>query len=228
MYGLEGWIVQTDNQQDWDTISQVWDTSVPKDDDSVVMDESYVEDTDSVFESGAVSTQQLWDQELLGPERIWQKQGMLSMAKNPVGFKAGVPDTFFPTDYMKINVSKKYHASTDSGVLFGIASPDYGFAAADNNIVSGITCTKGFYVLAHLEELMSTAMLGFMGILEAGAESPYEDIVNFITVNLEKINTISGVGALTPVTWTAALKLTMGLRTVGSIRQTTIGPDAQA
>lgn len=229
MYAVEGWILQSESPAtDFLDQDALWDAAVPKDDDLADLDSSWVADTDPVKEMGEVSVSQLFDQELLMPERVFQREKLISLANSAaIGFLPGTPDTFIPTDFFHINVTKKYKVMFDSGLVFGFASPAMN-ASADNDIIDDTAFQDGFYILKFLEEFIDKAMIDITGKFEAGAESPYEDIMTFLLVTLEKVNAEGTAMVWTSSTWGVAMKGIMGLRVPGRFSHTTMGPDGQA
>ncbi len=228
VYGVEGWILQTDDPEtDMLDINTLWDSSVPKDDNATSFDTTQASDADEVFDPGQISLPQLFDQELFNPERVFQRHKMVSLASNPTGFVAGTPDTFFATDMFAINIKKKYKVNMDSALLFGVSSP--GLAeSADNNVVPtvGGTVSGGFWMLRYLQEFMDKAAIDMLGAVEVGAETPYDTIINFLLGILDKFNEKAGAG-FAGITIQCIGKCTMGVNVPGRFSFGTIGPDAE-
>jgi len=232
MYGAEGWIVQSDSAADFQQQDAMWDASVPKDDSSAdLLDTSFAANVISMMEVGEINVAQLFDQELLGPERFFQREKILSYATFPSGFKAGTPNTYIPGDVFPVNIGKRYKATRQSGVLFGIGSPDFA-AASDPHVVpqlGSLATAQSMYALRFLENYLDSAMVSLIGLTEAGADTPYDEILDFVQELLEKINSGGGGSSqFEPVTWTAAGVATAGIQVPGRIQHTSIGPDSQS
>ncbi len=232
MYGCEGWIARTEILTDYQDMNTLWDSAVPKNQAGVqVLDPNDAVIAESFFQLGEVALAQILGQEVLGPERIFQRESMLSFANAPSGFKDATPDTYIPAQVFQINVGKKYTVRDFNGLMFGIASPDY--AVADDNdiipVLGSVGTRQAFYALQFLEEYMDMAMISLLGLTEAGAESPYVDVLTFIEELLERVNA-GGGGSLQfeGTNWTGAMRATAGIQVPGMIQHTTLGPDAQA
>lgn len=231
LYGLECWILKSDSFADFATINNLWNTMVPKDDGVVELDDDFTLDVDNVFEPGLVNPAQIFDQELLGPERIYQTQKMHSIATTQFGFKPGSPDTFFPSSLERANIKKKYRAIDDSAAVWGISSPALDALTSEASILGGVALeVDGFYIMKYMSDFIDKAMVDLVGtgLTETGAESPFEDIMDFTLELLENAGVNNSTGDFTPITWTVAGKMTAGVRVPGTRTQTTIGPDAQA
>lgn len=229
LYGAEAWILQTDTAGDFFDMNVLWDSFVPKDSTIELLDDTSTSDVAASQEIGLINVSQLFEVEVLAPERIFQREKMLSLANRPTGFATGT-NTFFPTDTFDINISKKYNVKTDSGLVFGISSPDMAATGANNDVIPGSAFgeTEAFFVMRYLGEFMQNAMVAVVTLFEAGAESPYEDLMDFLQILLEDVNVTSSVGAWTPIIWTAAARATCGIRVPGTMTHDTIGPDAEA
>lgn len=229
-FGLEGWLLQTDAPVDFSTMETLWDSQVPKDDDTETIDESHAIDTDPFFEPSKVSLTQIFDMELLQPERVFQLQKWISLATMPIGLEPGSPTTWIPSHFQKIEVTKNYRSGPDSGLLFGVASPDFVSlkAGVSDNLLNVITDSKGMYVMAHLEQFIENAMISMIDLVETGAETPFDDLLTFINKNLETAMIDDATDGFQTVTWQAFLKMTVAVNTVGEVAMSTIGPDQEA
>lgn len=232
MYGCEGWIVQSEAAADFQSQDTLWDTGVPKDDSSSdVLDTTFTTNTISMMEAGEINVAQLFDQELLGPERFFQREKMLSYANAPSGFKDATPDTCIPADTFPVNVGKRYLSRRQSGVLVGIGSPDFA-ATNDNDVIpqlGALGTAQSMYAMRFMENYLDSAMVALITLVEAGAETPYDEILDFVQSLLEKMNSGGGgSGRFDPVTWTASGVATAGIMVPGRVRHSTIGPDSQA
>lgn len=231
MYGVEGWIVQSTNAADFQDQNTLWDTAVPKDDSGDDdLDISTTEDVTSFIEAGEVTPSQLFDQELLGPKRVFQREKMLSFANAPSGFKDATPDTYIPGDQFDIDITTRYKVQRQSGLLFAFGAPDF-LAAVDNDVVpqlGGLATNASMYALRFLGNFLDNAMVSLIGLEEAGAETPYVEILDFIEELLEKVNVGSAGGSWFAVNWSAGMRATAQITVPGFLRHNALGPDSQA
>lgn len=232
MYGLEGWILKSDDFTDFQTIANLWDAMVPKDDGVVELDDDFANDADNFFEPGLVNPSQLFDQELLGPERVFQRQQMLTIANASfAAFIPGTPNKYIPSQFVPISVMKKYRVMDDSALLWGISSPNIDALTTNDDTFRGTTlAVDGFYIMRYITDFLDKAMVDLVGggLTESGAESPYEDIMDFLLLLLESPGRDSSVADWSAITWSIAGKMTGGCKVTGSLVHTTLGPDAQA
>lgn len=231
MYAMEGWICRTEVLSDFQAMQTLWNAAVPKDTALSTLDEDDASDSQSFFEAGLVNLAQVFGQEVLGPERVFQREKMLSFANAPSGFKDATPDTYIPAEAFEINVRKKYTVRDFNGLLLGVGSPDYAVANDDDIIpqLGGLGTRQSFYALRFLQEFMDMAMISLIGLVEAGAETPYTDILTFIQELLERMN-VGGGGSLQfeGTNWSSAVRATAGIQVPGMFNHQTLGPDAQA
>lgn len=233
MYGLTGWLLRSDDEDsDFGDIQALWDAYVPKDDAGEAPDESVTGDTDEEVAIGNINVSEMFDIEMNGPERVWKREKMLTMAQAATGFHLTTTPAilFMPSDVVSIQVKKRYKAMQNAGLLFGFSSPNY--ASADNNLIPSVgtgDVVRGMEIMRYLSEHMDKAAIDFLGLIEAGAESPYTDILTFVINLMEGINVSSGTnGAFTAVTFDVSMKMTCGVKVPGHFQFGTLGPDMQA
>ncbi len=228
-FGLEGWMLQTDDiATDFADQTVLWDTSVPKDDGSEVLDTSFAVDADSMFEPGAVDAAQMFDQELLNPHRIYQINPLITLASNPTGFVQGTPPTFHPTYLAKIDIHNRYRTAFDGALVFGGGAPAWD-ATTNNDIIRILgTHQKALYAMGHIDDVIDKAMIDFLLLTEAGAESPYDDIMTWLMNLLDTVQEKSSAGAFTASSCTFTSKMIAGIAVPGTLRGRTLGPDMQA
>lgn len=227
MYGAQGWLLKSTTPADYAAMDTLWDKFVPKDNDTIDLDEIVTADTATMFEPGQISVSQLLDQEIGGPIRFFNKSEIVSYQTSFRNMNPTVTN-HHPNDFFDFGIKRKYHAKENTGILFGFGSPDMAAAGVDTDIVESTvgTTTDGFFTLAHIEDFLDKAMIEATAFTEAGAESPYEDIMNFLIDTLEEINENTVLFETT--TWKVHAKGTVGIKTPGRLSHTTLGPDAQA
>lgn len=236
IYGIQGWLLVTDDPAaDFLDHDALWDSFVPKPvaAASAALDLSIAADTTAAQEPGQVSISQIFDQELFGPERIFSREKMVGLPISPIGFEPGAPSTFLPVDDFMINSNKSYRAGAgDMGLVYGLSSPDLaGLASGDDDIIDPIgtaTVTGSFYVMKYINEFLDKALVDLVGLIETGAESPYEDVMIWLVGMLERTGERSGGGAFTSTSWTCKGKMTCGIWVPGKFEHRSIGPNGQA
>lgn len=227
MYGAQGWLLKSEVVADFEVMDTLWDKFVPKDNDVVDLDSSIVADTDSMYEPGFINVSQMLDVEVGDPHRFFNRNKIVSWMTSFRGFSPTVT-THHPNDFFKFGIPNKFKARENMGVLFGFGSPDMANAAVDPEVIVGTagSSTDAFFILKHMEDFLDKAMIEASAFTEAGAESPYEDIMNFL------INTLEGINENTVLfeagVWRVWAKGTAGIEVPGRMAHTSLGPDAQA
>lgn len=230
-YGFEGWLLSSDEMgTDFLDHTTLWDVGVPKDDGLAVILDSDTPVTAPMFEPGLINESQLFNQEVWNPERVYQRSKLISFANTTVPFASeAAADTFFPLDYFKVNINKKIKTHMDAGLVFGVASPAWDVTGNnDVIIVLGGSVTKSLYALAHIDDVIDKAMIDFLLLHETGAESPYDDLMTWLSAILDTRQESGSNGSFTQAIWTCTSKMTMGMAVPGSIKGRTLGPDMEA
>lgn len=227
MYGAQGWILESHNSADFAAMDTLWDKFVPKDNDVIDIDATTTADTDSMYEPGKVNVSQLLDQEISNPERFFNKAKILSYQTSYRNMNPTVTN-HHANDFFHFGIPHKYSVRENSGILFGVGSPDMSGAGVDTDVIESTSgnAFDGFFILKHIEDFLDKAMLEATPFTEAGAESPYEDIMNFLIDTLEEIN--ENVVLFETTTWKVHAKGTAGIRTPGRLAHTALGPDSGA
>ncbi len=229
-YAIEGWMLQTDDiATDFADQTAIWDTSVPKDDGSETLDSGFAPQVASVFEPGLMDAAQLFDQELLAPHRVFQVSPIITLASRPVGFIPGSPSTFHPSDVVPISITKRYKNSFSGAFVMGAGSPAWD-VSSNNDIlpILGPTHQISMYAMAHIDDIIDKAMIDFLLLTEAGATTPYDDVMTWLMALLDQVQEEQSVGSFTAGTITFASKLIAGIAVPGTVRGRTLGPDMQA
>ncbi len=230
VYGAQGWLLQAFTIADFDAIDTLWDSMVPKDNDTLDLDTSEAVDANSFFELEQLNVSQLLDVEVGGPERFFNRHKMMTALNmtSPL-WTTGGGNTIFHNDMFEVNMKRKYHAKDDLAILFGVGSPDMADVGASAPAISSPVGSNvdAFFMLKHIEDFMDKAMLAATPFIETGAESPYEDILNFLLETLEKVNE-NGTALFTGGSFHVFAKATAGIRTPGRMAHTSMGPDSQA
>lgn len=186
LYGLDGYIISVEDPDSPFAYDTFWDRFVPKaigwGEGGMDLDNN-TQNTLSFYEPGEATVEDIMD---LGdqPERVFKHRGMRTVVNNPAGynFVASDASTFFPVAAVPINVTKKYRiAQRESVLLFGAASP----------LLTDVTTSQKSSVgeetwayLKYAADYLSDAFLSLIGDIEAGAESPYINILDDIEEEL--------------------------------------------
>lgn len=180
IYGVDGYIIGVEDPDTVKTYTLMWDTFVPKAtgwaSGGLNLDTG-AQDTLSFFEPGQATVEDIMDLGQL-PERIYKHRGMRTVLNNPIGynFVASDASTYFPGAVIPLNVNKKYRVGQmESAVIFAGASP----LLTDVTVTEKSTVTEETWgYLKYAADFLHMAYLALIGDVEAGAESPYENVMD--------------------------------------------------
>lgn len=182
-FGFSGELVPVNDPDTGVGIDTLWDEMVTK---TAVATEAYgtsgitvdydwdTADTDPDVEPGEVDVNDLTGlldatREIFPPRIEW-----MSAAKgNPMSVAAGTPDTYTPRAFKQFRSSRKMVAAQPSYAMLALSAP-----ALDRNIASASTMgtVKDWAILENLRNVMDDFWRINTGMIESGAESPYDFI----------------------------------------------------
>lgn len=181
VYALDGYMIGVEDADSPVVYDNIWDRFVPKAigwaQGGLDIDTAGI-DTLSFYEPGQATVEDIVD---VGstPERIFQHRGLRTVVNNPAGynFVASNASTYFPVAEIPVNVTKKYRSNKDreNVVLFAASSP----------LLTDVTVTQKSSVseetwayLKYGADFLHQAYLSLIGDIEAGAESPFINILD--------------------------------------------------
>ncbi len=182
---VEGWILpilDPDAGASWDA---VWDALVPKDTDVDVMDlDSVATDATSFFEPGEMAMANLFNVGLQ-PRRIYHHHKILSIADGAVGVVQDNQTPFqleyTPGGKLTINIGRNIAVSQPSLLAFA-----FGVPLMDDTAVGVPTVLSESQIpqVKYMRDVLSRAMLHQLGLIEAGAETPWEEASALLRLHL--------------------------------------------
>lgn len=181
-YAVDGYILPVldpDSSPSYDTI---WDTLVPKDNDTDTIDlDTQASDIQSFYEPGESAMSEIMDVGLQ-PERIFNMQRMRSFA-NSVFKKeeAGVLE-WSMSDVVKIKIRKRYFVKQPSVVVFALGNPD--LTDTTTNIDLALAENEWARV-KYMELVLEQALMKHFGLVEATAETPWEEAAALLRKYIE-------------------------------------------
>ncbi len=207
LYGADGWLipdVDPDSSEPWD---EVWDKHVDKAQDvsSGGFDlDIALADTGPVWEPGEVNLARIMDMSVLQDDHQWfRRRKMVTFASSPSGYEvvAAGADKYIPVDVFKVRSRKNIMADVMSVSLFGLSLP------ANNAVTTAEGSTpaneKEWMQIKYLEVVLEQAWMHLVGLVEAGAETPWEDasllIQSYLAPDVYEANagSFGGGGGLT-------------------------------
>jgi hypothetical protein len=170
-----------------DSWDDLWDRYVPKDEDTsesaatYTLDMSRDSEDQAPFEEPGESS----PNELFGvrepSEVLFKRDRLLSLANSPIGYEGASVDTFSATEVYGVNVRRRIAFPQGGFVAFGIASPSWD--DVDNysgNSPNAIASIQDLLMYGNLPDFLHVARLAIIGATEAGAETPFVDVLSLI------------------------------------------------
>lgn len=185
-YAMEAWVLPIDDPDATADFDDIWDTLVPKDSDVQTLDlDAQTADTSVFYEPGETDWQALFDLGLR-PDRVWHRVKELSI-NNTMGLKFVDSQTPFapkwqPGDQFRFNLKRKVRIRNPSVFLIGVGVP-----AGDDTItvVESPLAENEWGRVKYLGDTLKMAMMDVLGIIEAGAETPWEDATDLLQKHLD-------------------------------------------
>ncbi len=182
MYSIAGYILPVLDPDSAVTLEALWDTLVPKDNDTDTIDlDTAGADTAPFFEPGEVAFEQVLDIGLQ-PEKIYQRNAMLSFASSPHKQEDTSVLEWTPSEVVDIRVRKRYRVSQPSALVFALAIP-----AMDDTTGTAVTVAveDEWPRLKYIELVLEQSLMQFFGLIEAGAETPWTEAAQLLRQHLE-------------------------------------------
>lgn len=183
LYGVDGFVLAVPDPDTLDSVDDLWDRLVDKDDDlgpnSLDLDETAA-DTDNLYEAGEPSVGAILDAHIYKDDNHWfRRRGLMSFATSPTGFHwvTSEVSTYQPRDFFKIRARKPIYTEYMSMSLLGLSMPNVvTFATVPNSPSSNSEWLRQKYIEVVLEQ----AWMSLLGVTEAGAETPWEDAASLV------------------------------------------------
>ncbi len=166
---------------DWDTL---WDQYIPKDEDTsevaatIGVDVSRDTTDVTVFEEpGEASPNELFS--MREPtQRLWKRDEFLSLVSSPHAYEGAAVDTFTMGERYSVDVNERIHFPTGGFVALGIASPNWDDVATP--VPNAMANIGDVLIYENLPDFLHVARLALLGATEAGAETPFVDVLSLI------------------------------------------------
>ncbi len=185
MYACEAYILPVFDPDAVQTYDALWDRLVPKDTDTQTMDlDTGAADSSPMFEPGEPDWTNLFDVGVR-PKKLFSRYKLITPnnpmhkfndTETPFAFK------WFPGDIFKIRISPKMRVKQPSVLVVGFGSP-----ALDDTTTSvpGALLENEWPRIKYGSEMLRRAMSHLLGLVEAGAETPWEEATALLVKHLE-------------------------------------------
>lgn len=213
MYGCDGWVVLVEDPDTAITYGSLWNNMVPKDQDmaSGAFDLDTGSDNKPFFEPGEPTLEAILDAANVDKDsHFFKRRKLITYASMPRGFDTGAtPDSYFPMDVFPINTIPRIGVQHYSCAMLGFASPAFDDV---NQLDYSTPASEAEWIqLQYLEVVLEQAWMYMVGLVEVGAETPYEDAALMIEDFLEPTVSEETTGQFQALTYSVFTKATWGL-----------------
>lgn len=213
LYGIDGFVLPMPDPDTPDSVDDLWDRLIDKDDDltagALDLDETAA-DTDNLYEAGEPSLGNILDMHLYKDDNHWfKRRGLMSFATSPTGFNwvDSNLSTYHPRDFFKIRARKKIFTEFFSISLLGVSVP----TVITTSTVGMSPANRAQWMQQkYLEVVLEQAWMSLVGLTETGAETPWEDAALYVQELLEPdpyeqntgaFQTLSSLRVFAETTW---------------------------
>lgn len=187
LYGVDGRILQDTDPGDAQNLDTEWDQLVTKDADvasgAFTMDPGTSQSA-PMFEPGEPSMEELLGMGFTDPKtEFYKRRKMLSFMSIPRGFEVGTPDHFIPGDVFKFHARRKMFVDVMSNAVLVFSNP--GLDDMTTGVATTFSSETKWMQMKYFEVVLEQAWMQLMGLVEAGAETPWEEAALLVEEVLE-------------------------------------------
>lgn len=223
MYAIEGWILPVHDPDLADTYEDIWDALVPKDTDVDTLDlDTEALDTTPFYEPGEADLSGLFEVGLV-PERIYHRHQLVTLTSGHasmfVGVTAADVEQWMPADNFRLSIKKNYAIMQPSVLVFGCASP----SLDDTTTTLPTAMAENEWArIKYIGDTLSEAMKDVLGLVEPGAETPWEEATDLLRKHLEPDLLEESAGQFAGSTWQVFSQAVIDHSVTGEISVNTI------
>jgi len=202
MGAVEGWVLPVEDPDTAQTMEIVWDLFVPKDTGANVLDlDTATQVTTPFFEPGEVYWESIFD---IGtqPRRLYHHHFMSTVAHNAVAVNRD-PETPFLYEFLPGKVvrfgSGPFSVDGPSLLVFGAAAPLMDVTSASAALDA--LAEEDWGQLQFIDHVLERAQLSLLGLVEAGAETPWEEAAVLLRTYLDPIVLEETAGSFVGINW---------------------------
>lgn len=227
LYGIGGYVMPLPDGDSALNFDVLWDNLVPKDVDEAqgAFDlDTAATDTTPEFEIGEIDWNAVFEMQALKPIEIFKRRKMLTLATSSVGYStvdAGT-DLYTPVDHFSTHLKRSVKVGSPSLVLFGFSSPDT-LQSVSAQFTS--PTEQQWVMLTYLEMALEDAFKNLIGLVEAGAETPYDEMSAFVAALIEPSIFEQDAGSFVGVTYTVFTRTVFDITVPGTMLMKTLTSD---
>lgn len=223
LYACEGWILPIPDPDGSASYDDMWDLLVPKDTDSTTMDlDTLSVDATPFFEPGEPDLTGIFDVGVQ-PERLYKREKLLTAATGAISV-ARDPETPFAYesllgDSFGIRIKRRLRVRNPSVLVFAVASPSMDDTVS---VVDGHLLEAEWPQVKYIGNVLERAILHILGLVEAGAETPWEEAIVLLKKHLEPDPFEQSANNFISPTWIVTCKGIVDHSVTGNLQSATI------
>lgn len=221
LYGVSGFVIQVPDPETAILFDTIWDNFVPKDvaESSGAFDlDTDAADATAEFEMGEPDITAIFDMVPNQPLEIFRRRRILTVARGMLAYEtvdAGA-DLWTPGEFFSTRIRRNVRVASPSVILIGFSSP---LLDVTTNTRESTPSENQWAWLQYLEMGLEQAFIHLMGLVESGAETPWEEAGAFVASLLERAAVEDTAGSFTPRAWTVYTSATFDVTVPGSMSQ---------
>lgn len=186
MYALEMWLLPVHDPDTANTYENLWDALVPKDTDVQTLDlDTGAADSTPFYEPGEADWTAVFDVGLR-PERLYHRHKIMHVA-NSSRLVYQDNQTPFSTlwaggDTVQVHIGRRLRVRQPTALVMAIASPNLDDTT---NTLEGPLAEQEWGQVKYASHMLERAMLHVLGVIEAGAETPWEEATALLQKHLD-------------------------------------------
>lgn len=136
-YGIDAFVLPLLDPDGHDNLDVIWDELVPKSSSDITFELAESADADPVWEPGDINSEYFTGIMVSTPKEIYSRRTWMTLASHPNGTYDRAAADWFPMDFLKINIDKRYFAAQESAILIGISTPAMDNDTSDAELLPG-------------------------------------------------------------------------------------------
>jgi len=192
-YSLNMYVIPVPDFDTPVTLDVLWDNIVPKDDDAtdtLDLDEAGSGDTNPEFEVGSPDLETILGIHGTNITRVFGRKRFLSYGSHPMFSHINSTPFFWPAEDVPVRINRKVRVQSPSMVVLGMSAPALDITVT--TLQSTPTLAE-WGRMSFLKDTLTDMVKNSLGLVEAGAETPYEEAQALI-VKLLETNVIEEAG----------------------------------
>lgn len=227
MYGVSAFGMMVPDAETAIAFDTLWDNFVPKDvaESSGAFDlDTDAADATAEFEMGEPDVNAIFDLASNAPMELYRRRKMLTIANGQAAYAtvAASPDLWTPADAFKLRIRRNMRVSSPSVVMVGFSSPGMNVTTTTPET----TPTESQWAwLTYLEMGLEQAFIHLMGLVETGAETPWEEAGAFVVSLLERAAFEEAAASFAAATYRVFSTAVIDITVPGSVGQKTLSSE---